>query len=482
MYKKHHYFKKFKNYKSALLAAFLSAITNTSSAIEVTSNIRLIDTHELLFSEVSEVEINALLQQGQTLAHRQAWAELFVLFAPQERYHAGNFEFDRLLALSAARSGQNTRAVLALERALSVSSNDSTLKAELATLHFEGGENNAAMEIFESLKKTQLPNEVLNRIDQFLRALDDRQRQVQEGWSFWGGFSSGHDSNVNSGTSQSTILIPSLSNLPFIPSDSLKATSSNYSNLQLGLRWVKSFDSDAGHLNGCRLLIELTAQDMNYFSAHQYDQQGVTTDVSLGCPQSNRSREWIFGLVTQKNWLKGDPLRDTHYFRVQHLWNFSNVSKIALTAQTGKQIFNQDHDRDGLRHMVNLGWATKFGEQERWLGGVNLALTKEAPNRSARQHQAYVGTQLQAHLRYRINRDWAVQLYGAHEDRRYSVADVLYATKRSDKDDLLALGLTFRTSQDSTLTLSQSLQSNKSNQSLYDFVRKTTSLGWRFAF
>jgi tetratricopeptide (TPR) repeat protein len=468
--------------KCVCLASLFGAVHATVLAKENNSTVGLVDTHVLLMAEVPQVELQLLLSQAQRLAADNAWTDLFVLLAPQERHHAGNFEFDRLLALSAARSGQNTRAVLALERALSSDPKDASLQAELATLYFQGGENNAALEIFESLRQTDLPNEVVGRVDQFLRALDDRQRQVREGFTPWVSVSTGYDSNVNAGTSQASILIPSLSNLPFTPSDSLKATGSSFTNTQLGLRWVNSLDNDTGVLNGCRLLIELTAQNMHYASADQYDQQGFSSDTSLGCPQNNRSREWIFGVVTQNTSLKGDALRNNQALRVQHLWNFSNVSQIALTAQSGKQIFQQDHDRDGTRQLINLGWASKLGDQERWLAGVNIAATQESPDFSIRKYQGYMGTQLQAHLRYRVNRDWAVQVFGSHEDRRHSEADSLYVTKRVDSDNLFALGLTYRTSQDSVLTMSHSLQSNKSNQSLYSFDRNITSLGWRYSF
>jgi tetratricopeptide (TPR) repeat protein len=468
--------------KCICLASLYGAVHATALAEESNSTVRLIDPHVLLMAEVQEVELQLLLSQAKRLAIGSAWTDLFVLLAPQERHHAGNLEFDRLLALSAARAGQNTRAVLALERALSADPKDASLQAELATMYFQGGENNAALEIFESLRQTDLPMEVVGRVDQFLRALDDRQRQVREGFTPWLSVSTGYDSNVNSGTSQTSILIPSLSNLPFTPSDSLKATGSNFTNTQLGLRWVNSFDKDVRILNGCRLVIELTAQNIHYSSADQYDQQGLSSDTSLGCPQSNRSREWVFGYVTQNAWLKGDALRDHQAFRVQHFWNFSNVSQIALTAQSGKQIFQKDRDRGGTRQLINLGWAAKLGEQERWLAGANIAVAQESPNLSTRKYQGYVGTQLQAHLRYRVNRDWAVQIFGSHDDRRHSEADSLYVTKRVDSDNLIALGLTYRTSKDSVLTMSHSLQRNRSNQSLYSFDRNTTSLGWRFSF
>jgi len=478
----HRYSNIFLAIKCVCLASLFGAVHATVLAEESNSTVGLVDTHVLLMAEVPQVELQLLLSQAQRLSANRSWTNLFVLLAPQERHHAGNLEFDRLLALSAARSGQNTRAVLALERALSVSPDDALLQAELATLYFQGGENNAALEIFETLSQTNLPADVVNRVDQFLRALDDRQRQVREGFTPWVSVSTGYDSNVNAGTSQTSILIPSLSNLPFTPSDSLKATGSNFTNTQLGLRWVNSLDNDTGVLNGCRLLIELTAQNMHYASADQYNQQGLSSDTSLGCPQNNRSREWIFGVVTQNTWLKGDALRENQALRVQHLWNFSNVSQIALTAQSGKQVFQQDHDRDGTRQLINLGWATKLGEQERWLAGVNIAVSHESPDLSLRKYQGYVGNQLQAHLRYRVNRDWAVQVFGSHEDRRHSDADSLYVTNRVDSDNLFALGLTYRTSQDSVLTLSHSVQSNKSNQSLYSFDRNITSLGWRYSF
>jgi len=75
-------------------------------------------------------------------------AEAYQLLEPAESARAGNVEFDFLLGLAALESGQNTRAVFALERVLAMDPNNVRARAEIARAYLALGETQTAAQEF----------------------------------------------------------------------------------------------------------------------------------------------------------------------------------------------------------------------------------------------------------------------------------------------------------------------------------------------
>ena len=73
-----------------------------------------------LFSLNSAATADELLTQAQKLIDAGKARAAFVLLAPQEDARAGDPAFDTLLGIAAIDSGQHSRGIFALERALSV--------------------------------------------------------------------------------------------------------------------------------------------------------------------------------------------------------------------------------------------------------------------------------------------------------------------------------------------------------------------------
>lgn len=101
-----------------------------------------------------------LTDRAKTLLEQNKATEAFALLDTEENVRAGEVSYDLLLGVSALESGQNTRAVFALERVLAVEPNNARARAEIARAYLAMGDTTAARQEFESVQKQGVPPEV----------------------------------------------------------------------------------------------------------------------------------------------------------------------------------------------------------------------------------------------------------------------------------------------------------------------------------
>ena len=97
-------------------------------------------SHALAVVDATVVEARALIERGQP-------QQAFDLLAPFEAPRAGDPDFDTVLGIAANETGQFTRAVFALERALSVQPENARARAELGRALFAVGDNRASRRV-----------------------------------------------------------------------------------------------------------------------------------------------------------------------------------------------------------------------------------------------------------------------------------------------------------------------------------------------
>ncbi|HMX16999.1 MAG TPA: tetratricopeptide repeat protein, partial [Rhodocyclaceae bacterium] len=112
------------------------------------------------------------LDEARRLLDAGDGAQAYALLVPAESARAGDPAFDLLLGIAALEAGETTRAIFALERAVTVDPGNARARAELARAYLAAGETDAARREFERVRKQDVPADVKRTIDRFLSAAD----------------------------------------------------------------------------------------------------------------------------------------------------------------------------------------------------------------------------------------------------------------------------------------------------------------------
>ena len=185
---------------------------------------RRLNSFVVLLALSSAAAADSVTQQARELLNNQQAASAYELLAPRGEERAGEPDFDYLLGIAALDSGRPGQAVFALERVLAVRPDDALARAEIARAYFALSEYQTSRQEFENAKgNSEVPATARTTMDKYLALIDRAQRGSQR-VSGYIGFSTGYDSNVNSGTDETTVAIPLINNLPF----QLKGTSINH--------------------------------------------------------------------------------------------------------------------------------------------------------------------------------------------------------------------------------------------------------------
>jgi outer membrane protein len=442
------------------------------------------DGTEKLLRASEPVRIEQLLEHALVLKKNQDWARLFDLLYPQEVHHAGHSGFDNLLGLAASQVGELTRAIMAYERVLDVEPENVTVKSTMASLYFRTGENKDAQALFQALKNSPLPSEIMVQMGHYLRALDERMRKLDDGWKIWSSLSAGHDSNLNYGTDLKSVKLPVSGDVQLAAEHEARRKSSAMSQGVLGLRWSHLIDDADLNFNRCRLLAEASVQVVDYARWSDFSTQSRVLESSLNCPQEDPRQQWQIALQAKNDRRDHQSVRNSHMLRGLYYWSLEGASQLTASLQSSRLDYPQDNLRDGDQHATSLGWMAKLGEQEKWLVGASVGAVAEKVRHAQRQHQAYRSVNWQAHARYNTTSRTAVQLFVSQEKRRYQATDTVFLDQRHDRLRLwgAAMSLTPVSRYESQWTLSVTGQINTSSLGFYSYRRTTPSINWRAAF
>ena len=127
-------------------------------------------------------------------------AAAYALLKPLEETRAGEPGFDYLIGIAALDSGEALEAVFALERVVDLAPDNGPARAELARAYLALGETEDARKEFTKVKALELPEDVEQRIDQYLATIDVYENATRTRFRPYVQMGLGYDSNVNGGT------------------------------------------------------------------------------------------------------------------------------------------------------------------------------------------------------------------------------------------------------------------------------------------
>lgn len=410
--------------------------------------------------------------RAKALLNANKGADAYQLLEPLESARAGEVEFDFLLGLAALESGQNTRAVFALERVLAMDPNNVRARAEIARAYLALGETQTAAQEFETVKKQGVPADVSLTIDRYIaaaRRIDDQNATSLTGYLE---ATIGYDTNVNVGPNKSSVAIPGFGGLPFKLSKDSRSNDDGFATIGGG------FNLRTPIGNGYTLLLGAAATQRNNFRYQQFDMQSGDANVGV----TRTADQDVYTLMAQTGVVSVDGIRYRNATGLTGQWqrNLDARNQVGVFAQyTDLQYASQDV-RDANRWVAGASYAHLY--REGIMAFASAYFVQELPQKS---HVGWLGFDgFGMRIGGRMNYDAQTVLFGGatYEYRGYNKEDPSFLNKRRDNQYGLLFGATRYYTKEWSVTPQLSLTYNDSNQELYEYNREMLSVTVRREF
>lgn len=399
------------------------------------------------------------------------------ILSPQMGARVNDPTYNYLLGLAALDAGHTVEAIQSLERTLTLEPGNLPARAEIARAYLKAGDIDTAKRELEIVKSQptvpqQVRDTMLDVVSE-INSINDGGGTLVNGYVETGG---GYDSNVNTATADTTMVIPLFAGLgPARLNDDARETSSYFMRNTANLNVTHGIDRQM------RAIGSLTASDSRYFSKHDFDQTDVTARAGVAYLLKDRS------LLTAD--LTGQHVRlDDEGYR----WMVgpSLAYERALTPEWRAGGFAQAYaiyypdmsGRDGYRYSVGAGASRAIPSL--WGGGVNMSgyLGTETVDDTAFEHLAYdfYGARLgvEATPIAKLTNFATASL----EQRNYDRSDPLFLQKRDDTQFDASVGSVYRFTPELSLRGQIGYTYNDSNIDLYEYDRWTAGAFARYGF
>lgn len=307
------------------------------SAEPVTRDPAGVDSYEKLLRDAE-----ALIKSGKA-------ADAYVLLEPIEFDHSGEVRFDYLIGIAALDSGKADMATFAFERVLAVNPDFAAARLDMARAYYQLGDLQRARAEFATVLKQNPSESARTNIQKYLDAIDEQKEGKHTQATGYIEATVGHDSNVNSSTSQQQVFVDFFGATAKLDSTNVKV-SNNYYAVAMGGEITHSLNANLGVYVG----IDLRERDNH--THKQFDTLGLDmrAGVMFGAT-TNRLRVGVLG--GQYN-LGGARNSDTTGLKGEWRHVFSPSNQMNVFAQSVQYRFvdpmMKPNDID--QQTVGLGW------------------------------------------------------------------------------------------------------------------------------
>jgi tetratricopeptide (TPR) repeat protein len=433
-------------------------------------------------AEIAEQEKR--IQEAGALVKAGKPGEAYILLEPMEFERSGEVRFDYLLGISALDSGKADKATIAFERVMAVDPNFAGARLDMARAYYQLGDLPRAKTEFEEVLKQNPPEIARATIQKYLAAIDAQMHAKDNHVTGYLEAMVGHDTNVNSSTSQALVPVPALGNVP----------------ISLGSASLKTADDYLG-VNGGINVLHPVSQTVALFAGADVRQRGNMTQTSFNTTTLNGSVGGIFTLGQQDSLKLGlvdgsYALGSAHYFDNMGLngeWrhafsaanqmsvfaqqmNYRFVDSISIDGTPPANMTNQNFDQEMLGanwiHVMKDGKSSVFGSL--FLGQEQD--TNSRPDGGKNFNGFRVGGQdaLNDKTELFANVGW--------NDGTYTKQDAAFLTTRHDTLTDATIGTNWHWDKLWTLRPQVAWSRNQSNISIYGFDRVDTSVTLRRDF
>ena len=406
----------------------------------------------------------ALMKEGKA-------AEAYQLLWAREAELAGNVEYDYVLGIAALDAGKPDQATLAFERVLAVDPNFAGARLDMARAYFQLGDFARAKTEFQTVLALNPPAAAKATAENHLRAIDQREKAGPRRGSLYLEAGYGHDSNVNSSTSQGQIEVPALGNLLFTLNANNVETADSYATYALGGEASTQFSPSVLGYAG------LDVRSRDYRDQDAFD--SLSADLRAGLGYARNRELFKAGVIAGKFQLDGETNRNTSGLTAEWHHFYSAATRSTVFAQHARYRFPDPAVKvnDFDQTAVGIAGLRAGDNGRRVLFGALLAGTETADQR------ADGGRKFAA---LRVGVQWPVgesaELFAAAgaQSGRYDKDNAAFLKTREDKQYDVNLGVNWHFGRAWTLRPQVARVRNDSNISLYSFNRTDASLNLRW--
>lgn len=438
--------------KKFLLVFFLLLLTSQTVAAKT-------------FKEQSAFKLlkeKILLNEG-----AQAWQDALLL----EAEYLGDVDFDLLYGLAALKVQENERAVYAFERV--VANEPSWLNAQyyLASAYFSMKNYHAVIELTESLKSNEsiaqnLKSSTINLQRVAQASLNKQSLYIQQSVDI----NLGYDSNINAGSSEDNIFLPSLNQSIVLSEDSQK-NSSSFLALGHQLIGVKALTQSS------KLAFSAVSKLHSFNSSSDFNRFSIRTNLRY--KKDFEAFSGAVGLKVVPLWL------DDRYYRTQFgatfglsknfnkHWLFSSEAFVGKTKNDVVQQLNTDDS--------SVQMSLQYSEKN-WLHLLSLSHLKEDSEFVENQHVNRKISAVNYTANFAIDRHWLASANLSYQHQAYQHIQRFFLEKRTDNMWLFGASIQYQDTDNWSYRLSATVQDKDSNLVLYSYERADINFSARMSF
>ncbi len=385
------------------------------------------------------------------------------LLAPLNDEQAGNPDFDYLLGLAALDTGRITEAIFALERVIAVKPDHVQARAELARAHFLLGERDDAQEAFEAVREQSPPPEVQATIERYLAALGHGQAATGTQVSGYLSLSLGHDSNVNSATSEQETAIPLFGGgLSTLDPAGVEA-SDEFAEAGGGVTVTHPLSPQLAVVAGGNL--KYRAND----TEHAFEKAFLDGNVGLRRRQGKDT--YTAAVLGERFYLGHESYRNSRGLMGQWLHSPDKSQQLSSFVQLNRVDYPGREEQDAYRTVVGMGYARSLSGKFSPVAYVSGYGGSQNTRNSGADHYAYKLYGLRVGGQLHFNPQWRGQLSVSVELRDYKGDDPFYLIKRDDNQYNVSVGATYTPVKNWSISPKISHTRNDSNITIDDYDR-----------
>ena len=424
-----------------------------------------------------------LINDGQALMNAGKPAEAYALLAPVEFEYAGDKRFDYLLGIAALDSGKPDKATLAFERVLAVDPNFAGARLDMARAYYRLGDLPRARTEFQTVMQQNPPPAAKATIQKYLDVIAAQGEAKKTRITGYVEATAGHDTNVNSSTSQAIIPVPVFNNIPFTLSQANLQKTDDYEGLAAGGAIKHLINPHTGLYAG------IDVRQRGNMTQTQFD--SIDISGNAGVSYTTGAENFRAGLLGDQYTLANARNRDT--VGVNGVWRhvFSPSNQLSLFGQFSQsrfadpalqvQDFNQAIVGAGWMHVMSDGKSAVFGSL--FYGRENDVAPATATNPTGGRpdgNKEMTGLRIGGQMA--LNEEWNCFASAGVQQGRYDKQNAAFLTKRNDTQDDMTFGLNWRITKLWTLRPQVAWSRNDSNIAIYSYKRTDASITIRRNF